>query len=310
MEKITATLENIRYQNEEGFVIAGFAEGGLVPFTALGNMLNPQPNMDYTLFGKWMTNKKWGRQFQFSRYETIQPRDEDGIYRYLVRTVRFVGPSIAEDLLEKYGERTLEVLRTDPLDVAKSIKGITLQRAENIQQELVEMEADEAVMVELLQILDIPGLRKSLPYDLMNDYGSDAATRLKENPYIIMDYHGTGFLMADSLALHSCGIDPDSEFRARAAVVWAIKQGMQEGNTWVSNEFIDIRIIEVGIRQAVAGATITDMIDDEQLVAWSNGNGMAWFALPEVDRDESLIAERIRYAVERKAANSLQHGDI
>jgi len=293
MNQIQATLEHIRYQGDEGFLIGSFFNPEKKSFIALGNILNAQLQMDYVLHGEWNKHPKFGKQFKFEQYESVQPQDEDGIYRYLVRTVKWVGPSIAEDLLDNYGDKTLEMLRTDPLAVAKAIKGITLKKAEQIQKDLLEVEETESVLVDLMSILTIPGLRKSLLFDLIDDYGSNAAVKLRENPYILTEYPGTGFLMADRLALHSLDIDPDSVFRARAAIVYVIKEDFSNGNTWVSYNTIKNELNDIGIKEI--DDVISELISDK-IIAKSD-NFILLFTLAHVDENETVIAKGIKYAL-------------
>ena len=204
-ETITATLKNIRFQNDSGFIIGmAVASGGndfKSDFGILGNMLNPQETMTYQLTGEWSVHPDFGRQFKFQQYTPVKPKDTSGIYKYLVRTAKWIGPSIAQQLVEIYGDETLEVLRNDPEILAAEIRGITEIKAKEIQQILIDHEELESILVDLMKVLDIPGLRKSLPYEMIEKFGSNAAEILKKNPYVITQFHGSGFLIADRLGM-------------------------------------------------------------------------------------------------------------
>ena len=292
---ITATLNSIRFQNDSGFII-GMASGKDIKkdFGILGNMLNPQESMTYQLIGEWSVHPDFGRQFKFQQYTPVKPKDTSGIYKYLVRTAKWIGPSIAQQLVEIYGDETLEVLRNDPEMVAAEIRGITEIKAKEIQQILIDHEELESILVDLMKVLDIPGLRKSLPYELIEKFGSNAAEILKKNPYVITQFHGSGFLIADRLGMQRLDIPPDSMFRIKAAIEYAILQDLHSnGNTWISrksltNEVKDLTSIE-DIKRIELG--IDELLALEAIVEASGGE---WLALWKVDQDENYVAGKIK----------------
>ena len=289
---VTAELDYIRFRGENGFIIGSFFNSDEKVFNALGSILNAQIDMEYVLHGEWQNDPKFGKQFRFERYEPVAPSDKDGIYKYLVRTCKWVGPAIAEELLLHYGDKTLDILRENPNGIAKDIKGLTLSKAKEIQACLIELETSEAVLVELMAILTIPGLRKTLPFDLIDDYGSNAAVVLRENPYILTDYHGTGFEMADRLALHSLNIDPDSIFRAKAALIHVIKEDFHNGNTWVPWAVISSAMQDIGIKSSLSVEAAREMVSYKILVRHNE-----LFTLAKIDRNETVISEGIKNAL-------------
>lgn len=296
MNTINVQLKHIRYQNDNGFIIAMASETGKEEFGILGNMLQPVEGMEYRLTGKWDHHPDFGRQFRFQNYTALAPQDENGIYKYLVRTCRWIGPTTAQALVELYGESTLEVLKEDPEIVAAEVRGITESRAKEIQQILIDHEELEAILVDLMAILDIPGLRKSLPYELIDKFGSNAAKILRSNPYVICQFHGSGFLIADRLALQRCNIPVDSMFRIKAAIEYAMEQDLNgNGNTWISAErliqdVVDLTSIE-DLHRIKLG--MDELLTLEAIVGAPGG----WLALWEVDRDETYVASKIKEMV-------------
>ena len=298
---ITANLNSIRYQNDSGFII-GMASGGndiKGEFGILGNMLNPIEGMTYKLQGEWSHHQDFGKQFKFSHYTAVAPKDTNGIYKYLVRTAKWIGPSIAQQLVEIYGDKTLDVLRSDPEIVAAEIRGITETRALEIQAILIENEEEEAALVELMGILNIPGLRKSLPYELIEKFGSNAFEILKKNPYVITQFYGSGFLIADRLAMQSLKIDPNSMFRVKAAIEYAMDQDLHSnGNTWIHQEHLLRAVVELtsmeDLQRIMLG--IDELLAREAIVETLGGNGSSggWLALYEVDKNETYVANKIK----------------
>ena len=159
-ETIEATLSRIVFQNDNGFIIGAFTDEHNNKISGLGNMVNPQVNMNYILTGYYEDNHKYGEQFKFSFYETVIPVDINGVFKFIVRLCKFVGPTVGNAIVDKYGEKTLLIMKTNPEKLSSEISGITLTRAKEIQATLLENENIEKVMVELETILDVPGMLK------------------------------------------------------------------------------------------------------------------------------------------------------
>ena len=234
MERINATLTHIRFQNREtGFLIGIFLQGRQ-EFAALGSMVGPEVGMDYTLSGEWVENEKFGRQYKFVNYEVVAPKSTDGIYRYLVKVARWVGPKVGQALIDHYKEETLNIIRTDPERVARQIRGITPARAAEMQAKIIENQAIEATLVELENLIGGQGLKQSLPTELLAKYGSNAVAELRLNPYMLTEFKQIGFLQADKVALTKFEIKPQSVRRQQAAALHIIEQiCFQEGSVWV-----------------------------------------------------------------------------
>ena len=289
--KITAMLSTIRFHSmENSFLIGIFSTPSNGEIACLGSMLNPQVGLSYTLWGSTSTHETFGKQFQFSHYEVEQPKDTAGLHIYLVRYARHVGPTIAGRLIDKYGVDVLDKIKGEPDKVAKAIKGLTKKKVETIREALLENEEIEAALVELTRVLSLPNMRKSLPIDLIDKYGSNAVEKLRLNPYILCNFAGTGFLMADQFALGQ-GFPPDSIFRQRAALEYVMDQDLQRGNTWIAcgqlQEIVAMDLI------GIAATDGLKKMEDEERVVIRMKNGMRFCCLAEVDIDESLIAEKL-----------------
>ena len=286
VQSVEATLTGIRFSGDNNFIIGMFTNDK-GDFGGLGSMFRPEIGMDYKLFGEWSTHAQYGPQVKFVRYEAIQPCDTAGIYKYVVRIAKWVGPSIGDQLVETYGEETLTILRTDPDRIAKEIKGLTLTRATEIQTELVELEDTEAIIVELMNVLTTPGLRKSLPFDLVDRFGSDAVDMVRENPYLLTDFPGVGFLLADQVAL-SMHFDQSSLYRKMAGAEHALKMNEREGNTWHEMELLIRKANELlGIE--TASEAIAQLLEDDRIVRSADG----WVALSVTHVDEDYIAAKV-----------------
>lgn len=285
IESVVGNLRKIRFRGDNGFIIGMFWDGD-IEFAGLGNAINPEEGMTYKLWGKWAKHKTFGKQFVFDFYENVKPKTTAGIFKYLVRVVKWVGPSIGSRLVNKYGEDTLEVIKTDPARVAVEIKGINLKRVKEMQALLFENEHIEKALIDLEQMFAGLGLMKTLPITLVNTYGSDAVQKIKDNPYILTRFKGIGFLMADKFGLAN-GVVRDSVARLSAAVMHVINELMHsEGHTWVGERQLIAEGTElVGIDPSPG---IELLLKKEKLVRKDDH-----LTLTSVDLDEWLIASKV-----------------
>lgn len=234
MEAIEGTLNHIRYQNDKNFLI-GMFQAGKTETCALGVIHRPEPGQLYRLFGKWNDDSKFGKQFKFDRYEIIIPKDELGIFRYLVKIAKFVGPIVGRRIIDQYGETALDVLTAEPERVASEISGITFARAAEIQKALIANKALESVMVELEATLGGMGLRRSVFDDLIAKYGPDAVKIIKEQPHAVLSgCSGCGFPTADKIAIERLQCDRQDIGRQKAAVLHVLEENQRNGgHTWM-----------------------------------------------------------------------------
>ena len=286
MVLIQATLTHIKFERD-GFIIGAFQDGK-TEFSGLGNILRAEIGMNYKLTGKWSNNKKFGRQYKFSTYESIIPKDVDAIYRYIVRVARWVGPKTGKAIIAKYGKNTLDVLRDDPDRVASDIKGITIERAKEIQSHIIKNQEIEGTLVALEKLIGDAGLRQSLPMDLIQKWGANSIPILKENPYRLIEMKQIGFQSADKLAVDRFKVKPQSVFRQQAAVIHAIREKMQaEGHVWVDvKELIhEVKLmIRCDPRKGLALAL------ENKVVVSKDG----YMAIRSVASDETNIADKIK----------------
>lgn len=287
-----ATLNHIRFK-KEAFII-GMFQGEKEEFAALGNIMNAEIGMGYKLWGKWVDDPQWGKQLKIKTYEAITPKSTDGIYRYIVRIAKWVGPKTGKALVEKYGAQTLDVLRLKPEQIAAEIKGITIERAKEIQILIQDNEAIEGALVELEKLIGGAGLRQSLPMDLVQKWGANAVPMLKDNPYLLIEMKQVGFPSADRIAVDRFKVQPQSVFRQQAAVIHFIREKTHgEGHVWVDEKGLvdDVRRLircdpAEGLARAVEKGAV---VRDEE-----TGTGIGLVALVGMARDEKYIADKVK----------------
>jgi exodeoxyribonuclease V alpha subunit len=124
MDTLTGSVERLTFYNpENGYSVVrlkpergrmpGMGPDGLV--TVTGNLPELSPGEHLRLQGKWTNHPKHGLQFQVEICEQILPATVAGIRRYLGSgLVRGIGPRLAERIVAHFGERTLQVIESQP----------------------------------------------------------------------------------------------------------------------------------------------------------------------------------------------------
>jgi len=283
--KITGELSRIIFKSDSGFLIGSFHDRDNSFITATGNLINPQTGIEYSLFGDWTESPKYGRQFAFNRFETELPSDPVGIFKYLVRSCKYVGSAVGQSLVDTYGSETLKIMKSDPDRIANDIQGITVKRAKEIQTTLMQQEQNEKIMIELETLLDVQGMFKKLPEQLFEKYQYNAAEKVKENPYILTEFPRVGFALADRVALHN-GFSRTSVKRKAAAALHCLRENQQAGSTWIPSsdliqkmkELIQIIDLEQGIQELIDAGKVT--------------LERGYIAFSSVSSDERHIAEK------------------
>lgn len=262
---ITGTLVNLRFHNaNNGFTICQIQTGKNI-VTCKGTILNPEVNVEYKLTGSWIDDAKWGKQFVIKMYEVKQPTDVDGIYRYLVKIARWVGPKIGLAMVQAYGDQTLEILKTDPERVDREIKGITLERALEIQKNLINNAAMEQTLVALEGMLGANGIFRNAIVAVVKKWSGDAPAMIRGNPYILTQINGIGFLSADRVSM-ALGFDPKSPLRQKEAILHVLKEKIfGEGHTWIkTSDVIDQVMGLIGYR--VENAILSELVESKLIV--------------------------------------------
>ena len=272
MEKLSGSLENVVFHNEEnGYTVADLdVDGEMV--TVVGHMVTVELGTHLTLLGKWTNHLVYGRQFQFEHYRVELPTTEDGLIQYLSSgLLPGIGPKTAELIVERFGQNTLRILDDDPTRLLE-IPGIgkkTLSRMLGAYQDQRDI---RKVLIELQEY----GVSSKMAMKLYNAYHDQTVAILLEDPYrIVRDIRGVGFKAADQLA-EKLGVDRDNSKRIQAGVVQALRECYAQGNTYMNEEEliaraqellgVDRETVEMGIRDTIiSGAAHMDEIDGRRI---------------------------------------------
>lgn len=232
-EKISGSIESVIYANEDtGYTICdlGTEDNDLV--TILGTMPYLGEGDLVTVWGKWVHNPKYGRQFQVDGYEKRLPADRASILRYLsARTVKGIGPKTAERIVEMFGEETFDVIENHP-EWLSDVQGISPKKAKEISKEFANQAGLRSAMMFFRDDFGPAATVK-----IYKRWGGKAVDLAKSNPYLLCEeIEGIGFEKADRFA-GKLGIGVDSVERICSGIQYLLtSNAYQNGHVCLPRE--------------------------------------------------------------------------
>lgn len=230
MDEITGHIERITFQNpDNGWTVARLQEPRKQELTTVvGTMSSVQVGETVRCQGTWKNDTNFGFQFIVQEYKVEQPATIYGIQKYLGSgMIKGIGKHFAEQIVEKYGLKTLDVIEETPHLLMEDVDGIGPKRLEKIKSCWVEQKAIREVMV----FLQGYGISPTYAQKVFKTYGEESIEVIKENPYqLARDIWGIGFKTADQTA-QKMGIKKDSEIRIDAGVEYALNELANNGHT-------------------------------------------------------------------------------
>ena len=304
LTRLKGSVEHIIYANEDnGYTVLDFGlEDDVV--TACGTMPYISEGDSLILWGNWVHNPKYGRQFKVEQYERDMPADSAAILRYLSsRTIKGIGPKLAERIVSHFGDETLDVMENHP-EWLSDVPGISRKKAEEIAE---DFKAKAGIRSAMMFFRDYFGA--AMTVKIYKQFGSGAVDMAKENPYRLCDeVEGIGFERADQMAM-SLGLDPQSEERLMSGVKYLLtSNAARNGHVCLPRE----KLTEAAAQllhtdgEKVAAA-IDAQLDAKGLVSHRYG-GTEYIFDAATDRQEKYIADKLLLL--DKLCPSVDIGDV
>ena len=294
LERLSGIVEGVVYANEEnGYTVLDFGTDqnelitlvGTLPYVAEGDQL--------TVFGKWVHNPKYGRQFLVEQFEKTLPSDAAAILRYLSSgAVKGIGPKKAQRLVDLFGEDTFDVIENHP-DWMTQVPGISHKAALQISE---EFRRQSGVRSAMLFFRDYFGA--ALTVRIYNTWGGAAVDRAKQNPYLLCEeVEGIGFEKADHLATQ-LGFGRDGIERVKSGILYLLSHNAAtNGHTCLPQQ----KLYEAAAQMLeVSPARI-----EEAAAALVSEQKLCRMRLYRDSGEEILLFDRISYENERTIADRL-----
>ena len=231
--KLSGSIEHVIYSNDEnGFAICDLGTDtddlititGILPYIGEGDVV--------TVWGRWVHNPKYGRQFKVEQSEKQLPADRASMLRYLSSgTIKGIGPKTAQRIVDEFGDETFDVIENHP-DWLAQIQGITPKRARAISDEFKNKAGIRSAMLFFREYFGA-----AVTVRIYKKWGGGAVDMAKNNPYrLCEEIEGIGFERADRLAL-KLGLEKDSEDRLCSGIVYMLNANAgQNGHVCLPRE--------------------------------------------------------------------------
>ena len=288
--EVSGTIESVIYKNEEnGYTVLRLRDGDGELVTVVGCFPYAAAGESMIASGAWVNHSVHGRQFKAEFAQRLLPTSASAIYDYLAGgTVKGIGPATAALIVDRFGDKTLDVLESAPEKLAQ-IKGISHDKAKRMSNDFRRQVGVRRIMEFVCSF----GIRPILAMRMYKFYGDEALELLRANPYILSTNHiGGKFSEADALALEM-GLDGNDRNRINAAALFELRHNLNNGHCFIPQEklaAVTAELISVDIEDVENG--IAELIETGQVIYEEIAGCKACY-LPEIYEAETDAAQQL-----------------
>lgn len=258
------------YSEKSGFGVYWCKDENGNCFPVKGTFVSPLAiGQIYSIEGKVGTYKG-EKQINIKTIKSVKPKSKEGIIAYM-QSLKGL-KTRAELIYDKFGDESIEILKTNPLKVAKEIKGIGEKSVLKWQKQLIDMEDSEEIISTLLTF----GLSMKQAKKLYDEYKDEAVEKIRKNPYFLArEVKGYGFERCDRIA-REIGYDVKSPYRIQEGIIFTLEQASQDGHCYLPLD----ELIKKSINLLNVKLTIPEMIKlskrKEELIKYNIGGNQEY----------------------------------
>ena len=191
----------------------------LIRFTAVGYDLPRDDTVKMDLEGTWSNDSKYGLRFEVEQWKEILPSTVQGIRAYLSSgSLKCIGEKTADAIVERFGDRSLEVLEHEPERLLE-IRGISEERLKEIKTGY----AESRLMRELLLLLAPLKVTPNTALKVLDHFDMKGVELLRESLFRLCEVPGFGFRRVDEIVRKSGGNLHDP-MRIQGALFYTIQE--------------------------------------------------------------------------------------
>ena len=309
VQSLDGVVDRIVFANpDNGWTVLRLTVRGKGEVTAVGHLATAQPGESLKLSGRWVKDRKYGRQFRVESFETTRPATYIGIERYLSSgMIQGIGKTMAKRLVHEFGLDTLDVIENEP-DKLQKVDGIGTVRSARIREAWKAQRDVRDIMV----FLQSHGVTTAYAVKIQKRYGGDAQRVVRDTPHrLAQDIYGIGFKTADRIA-QDVGVLHDAPERLRAGLLHTLREARDRGHVFQwrldlvqqAKELLDVS--DAPISESRLGEALDDLARQEEIVTvdardWPMRRG------PSPSRDDVAVYLKPLERAETHVAESLRH---
>lgn len=287
--RLEGVIESIIFHSEEtGFTVMEVAvDDELV--TVVGESMELSPGEEIAATGAFTAHPSYGRQFKASCFERVMPATATAMLRYLSGgAVRGIGPALAQKIVAKFGDRSLEVLENDPARLAQ-IRGISPKKAVELGEAFRRILGVRAVM----EFLAARGIGAATAIAVWKKWGGLSQQTVSADPYCLCEREiGVPFEQADEIAA-GLGVEADAPCRIRGGVLYVLTHNLGNGHACLpADKLLDTacRLLQVPLE--AGRRSLLELTENGAAVIDQLG-GREYVYLPEQYSAECYAADRL-----------------
>lgn len=294
LEKISGTVEDVTYHNEEsGFTVLLVDVDG-DPVTVVGEVPEIAEGEEITATGNYKVHGTYGVQFRAELIERTLPATAGAIRKYLSSgAVKGLGPALAGRIVARFGDDTLTIIEKEPERLTE-VRGISAEKARKIGEEYQRQFGIRSVMSLLASL----GLPAATAIKAWRRWGANTADVLKSDPYALCcEEIGVEFEEADRMAAHF-GVAGEDPCRLGAGLQYILRVNSRSGHTCLPKGKL-LSLATEFLQAAPEGLenTLATLIEDNTLAAYAVGE-KEYIYLQPLYRAESYVASRVCIALQ------------
>uniref|UniRef100_UPI00047E6BA1 SF1B family DNA helicase RecD2 n=1 Tax=Caldanaerobius polysaccharolyticus TaxID=44256 RepID=UPI00047E6BA1 len=228
----------------------------------VGTMPIVNEGSEVTVIGEWVVHPTYGQQLKVHQYRMEISKTRSGIIRYLSSgLIPGIGRSLAERIVDKFGNNTIQVIVQNPERLAE-IKGIGEAKINDICRAITEQKE----IMELYQFLCQYDISPNFAVKIYKAYGQDSLNIVKKNPYrLCLDIPGLGFARVDRIGL-SLGFAQDDVNRVASCARYVLIQSCLNGHTYLPEDALYEKVREyIPVSRERLGEALTDLFRENQV---------------------------------------------
>ena len=232
METLEGIVTDIIYKGTDGYTVLEL--DAKEPAIVVGSMQTVRAGERVCFFGNWRQHKQYGAQFYAESYESRLPTTEGDIALFLGGGfIKGLGEVLSERIVERFGERTFEVIQNDPLRLA-DVRGVSKKLAAGVHEAFAEYTGNKEAYARLMGL----GLTARQAMGAVESLGEGAQTIVAQNPYsLISAVRGIDFITADKIAA-GLGLQGDVPIRVENGILHILRKSLMSGYTYVPEKML------------------------------------------------------------------------